>query len=132
MTSGQIFLLNIEYRGFAEMEFKLDAEDGKFYLIEINVRTTNFNRLLDKLGINVPSIMFKDLNNERIGGKEIKTDTELYFWSGYEDFAAIRGYLKEKQLTAGQIISSLFNKKSLCNLVDQGSLARNRFCGGKN
>jgi len=108
---GANFLLNIEYRGFAEMEFKLDAEDGKFYLIEINVRTTNFNRLLDKLGINVPSIMFKDLNNERIGGKEIKTDTELYFWSGYEDFAAIRGYLKEKQLTAGQIISSLFNKK---------------------
>src|SRR5699024_3246484 len=41
--AGAAFLEAIKYKGFAEIEFKKDAETGDFYLIEINARITNFN-----------------------------------------------------------------------------------------
>ncbi|QNO16242.1 carboxylate--amine ligase [Alkalicella caledoniensis] len=108
---GSRFLLDIDYRGFAEIEFKKNARDGRFYLIEVNVRTTNFHILLEKLGINTPLIMFKDLNNEKIGTEFIREDTEIHFWSCYEDISAIRGYLRKKQLTLPNVIKSLLYKK---------------------
>src|SRR5699024_9083445 len=38
---GASFLEAIQFKGFAEIEFKKDAETGEFYLIEINARITN-------------------------------------------------------------------------------------------
>ncbi|MBJ2356189.1 hypothetical protein, partial [Sphaerochaeta sp. S2] len=49
---GAPFLEAVGFKGFAEIEFKKDEKTGDFYLIEINVRTTNLNVLLEKAGIN--------------------------------------------------------------------------------
>src|SRR5699024_12339549 len=40
------FLEAIKFKGFAEIEFKKDAETGQFYLIEINARITSLNEML--------------------------------------------------------------------------------------
>jgi predicted ATP-grasp superfamily ATP-dependent carboligase len=45
---GIPFIEKIGYRGFGEIEFKKDKKIGRYYLIEINTRTTNLDNLLYK------------------------------------------------------------------------------------
>lgn len=109
---GASFLEGIGFKGFAEIEFKKDAETGDFYLIEVNVRITNLNVLLDKVGVNMPYLTYQELVGETITPQEIKKDTGLVFWYAYEDFLAIRGYLKTKQLKLGEVVKSFFKPKA--------------------
>lgn len=109
---GTKFLEDLGYKGFAEIEFKKDEKTGDFYLIEINVRTTNLNSLLEKVGINFPYIAYKELIGEDIGSVFIKESTNRVFWYAYEDLLAVKGYIKTNQLTPGSVIKSYFTKKA--------------------
>jgi len=108
---GIPFLENIGYRGFGEIEFKKDANNGKFYMIEVNTRTTTLNELLYRAGINFPYVTYKDMTNDPLPDKAIKEDTGLVFWYLFEDILAIRGYIKTGQLKYLQVVKSLFRKK---------------------
>jgi len=106
---GAKFLEDIGFKGFAEIEFKKDADTGKYYLIEINARTTNLNSMLFKAGINMPYLAYCELTNELPEPYAIEEDTNIAFWYAYEDFFAIRNYKKTKQLTGKEIIKT-FNR----------------------
>lgn len=106
---GAKFLESIGYKGFGEIEFKKDAETGKFYLIEINTRTTNLNSLLFKVGLNMPYIAYRELIGDPMEPKAITKDTGLVFWYAYEDFFAVKDYLKTGQLKLIDVIKS-YNK----------------------
>jgi len=109
---GAPFLEAVGFKGFAEIEFKKDALTGKYYLIEINVRTTNLNVLLEQVGINFPLVAYKELVGEDIGKNYLETTSGRTFVYGFEDALAIKGYLKTKQLTLGQVFKSHFTKKA--------------------
>lgn len=109
---GKEFFKNIKYRGFGEIEFKKDAKTGKFYMIEINTRTTNLNNLLLKSGVNFPLLAYREMTGEKIVPENKTYDTHIYFRYLYEDLLAIREYLKQGQLTKGAVVRSLFNKKA--------------------
>lgn len=109
---GAKFLEEIGWKGFAEIEFKKDAETGKYYLIEINARITNLNNLLYKVGVNFPYITYAELTGNPVAPKAVTEDKNIVFWYAYEDFLAIRGYLKTGQLTRMSVIRSLFKKKA--------------------
>jgi len=109
---GSKFLEAIGFKGFVEIEFKKDAETGKFYLIELNVRMTNFNTLLNKVGLNMPYITYRELTGNPLEPKAVTEDTNIVFRYTYEDLLAIRDYLKTKQLTLGQVVKSLFKRKA--------------------
>ncbi|MFF2089806.1 carboxylate--amine ligase [Paenibacillus sp. NPDC058174] len=104
---GARFLEQIGWKGFAEIEFKKDAESGQFYLIEINVRITNLNVLLHKAGMNIPYLTYCELTGTEVRQPaEIKA-TKRVFWYAYEDLLAIRDYWRTGQLTRAQVIRSL-------------------------
>ncbi|MCR1899304.1 carboxylate--amine ligase [Irregularibacter muris] len=109
---GAKFLEDIGFKGFAEIEFKKDAETGKFYLIEINVRTTNLNSLLDKAGINMPYLGYSELTGHPVKPYAITQDTNLVFWYAFEDFLAVKNYLETGQLKFGQVLKSYFQPKA--------------------
>lgn len=109
---GAKFFKEIRYKGFAEIEFKKDALSGEFYLIEINIRITNLNVLLDKVGINIPYLTYLEMTGQEIGSKAVEESTEVTFHYAFEDFFAVRDYLKNKQLNVFQVMSSLFRKKA--------------------
>lgn len=109
---GAKFLQDIGYKGFAEIEFKKDAETGQYYLIEINVRITNFNNLLYKVGLNIPYITYRELTGDPLEPKAITENTNRVFWYAYEDLLAIKDYVKTGQLSLGQVISSFFKPKA--------------------
>ncbi len=106
---GAKFLESIGYKGFGEIEFKKDAETGKFYLIEINTRTTNLNSLLFKVGLNMPYIAYRELIGKPLEPKAVTKDTGLVFWYAYEDFFAVRDYIKTGQLKLMEVLKS-YNK----------------------
>lgn len=109
---GAPFLEAVGFKGFAEIEFKKDAETGEFYLIEINVRTTNLNSLLEKVGINFPYLQYADLTGQAIGSKYFTKTTKRTFVYGLEDALAIKGYLKTKQQSLSDIMKIFFRKRA--------------------
>ncbi|NMA03376.1 MAG: carboxylate--amine ligase [Clostridiales bacterium] len=109
---GAKFLEDVGYKGFAEIEFKKDAETGQFYLIEINVRLTNFNHLIYKVGLNIPYITYMEMIGEPLEPEAIIHDTNRVFWYAYEDILAIKDYIKTGQLSFTKVIKSLFRPKA--------------------
>lgn len=106
------FYQEIGYKGFGEIEYKKDEKTGKYYLIEINTRTTNLNSLLEKAGVNFPLLAYKEMTGEKIV-KENKTyDSRIHFRYLYEDLLAIREYVRAGQLTKMEIFKSLFRRKA--------------------
>lgn len=109
---GAKFLEDIGFKGFAEIEFKKDAETGNFYLIEINARITNLNHLLYKVGINFPYITYRELTGSPLQSKAVTENTNTAFWYVYEDILAIKGYIKTGQLSTKDVLQSLLKKKA--------------------
>jgi predicted ATP-grasp superfamily ATP-dependent carboligase len=109
---GAKFLEGVKFKGFAEIEFKKDEETENFYLIEVNVRTTNLNNLLYKVGINMPYIAYRDLTGNPLPNDAVTWDTNRAFWYAYEDILAIKEYIRTKQLTLSQVITSFFRPKA--------------------
>ncbi|SDK19782.1 carboxylate--amine ligase [Alkalibacterium thalassium] len=108
---GIPFLEGIGYKGFAEIEFKKDEQTGKYYLIEINARTTNFNQMLAELGFNMPLLAYKELTGQPIGEQTLEETTGYGFHYMYEDLHATRAYLASKQLSVGQIAKTYTDKR---------------------
>ncbi|PIE76949.1 MAG: carboxylate--amine ligase [Clostridiales bacterium] len=109
---GAPFLEAVGYKGFAEIEFKKDAKSGEFYLIEINARYTTLDVLIDKCGINMPYVTFRELVGDPLPPDHLKVDSGRYFWYAYEDILAVREYVKKGQLSVGQVAKSYLNKKA--------------------
>lgn len=109
---GSKFLETIGFKGFAEIEFKKDAETGNFYLIEVNARITNLNSLLYDVGLNFPYITYMDLIGEPLAPNAIVEDTNRAFWYFHEDTLAIIDYVKARQLSLRPIIKTFFRRKS--------------------
>lgn len=108
---GAPFLEAIGYKGFAEIEFKKDEQTGEYYLIEINVRTTNFNQMLAELGFNMPLLAYRELTGQEIGQDSLKETTNLAFHYMYEDLHASRAYVKAGQLSWKQILKTYTEKR---------------------
>lgn len=103
-TLGAPFLEKMGYKGFAEIEFKKNERDGKYYVIEINVRTTTLNSMLEKSGVNFPYVQYMELTGHPLINSYVDKDTNIAFWFEYEDLLAIREYIRQKQLTLKQIL----------------------------
>lgn len=108
---GKPFLEGIGFKGFAEIESKRDVESGEIYLIEVNVRTINFNEMLAKCGINFPYIAYMEMTDTIPPSKVVDWDTGYTFHYMYEDLFAIREYLKVGQMSIGKILRDFTFKK---------------------
>lgn len=108
---GAPFLEAIGYRGFGEIEFKFDQERDRYYLIEVNVRLSNLNVLLERAGLNFPWIMYRDLTGRPLPPKAVTRNTGLHFWFAREDLFALRDYIKAGQMGVGSALGSLLRRK---------------------
>lgn len=109
---GAPFLEAIGYKGFAEIEFKKDAETGKYYLLEINARTTTLDPLLRKCGVDFPLLAYKELTGTPIGSYAVREDIGIAFCFLFEDLISSRDYVKAGQLGIMQIVKTHFTRKA--------------------
>ncbi|WP_053372844.1 carboxylate--amine ligase [Paenibacillus sp. FJAT-27812] len=109
---GAPFLEAIGYKGFAEIEFKKDAVTGKYYLLEINARTTTLDPLLRKCGVDFPLLAYKELTGTPIGSHAVREDFGIAFCFLFEDLISSRDYVKAGQLGIMQIVKTHFTKKA--------------------
>jgi len=63
---GVKLLSHVGYRGVANLEFKQDPKDGEFKLIEVNVRCGNRIALAIASGVDIPTIMYRDILGEPV------------------------------------------------------------------
>ncbi|NBG88555.1 carboxylate--amine ligase [Isachenkonia alkalipeptolytica] len=109
---GKKILEDIGFKGFAELEFKKDENNGRYYLMEINVRIVNFNTLLEKIGLNMPYILYRDLTGNPLPPQEVRETKNRVFWYLYEDLWAVRGYLKSGEWSLKEVLGSLMRPKA--------------------
>src|SRR5690625_3564449 len=109
---GAQFIEAIGFKGFSEIEFKKDAETGDFYLIEINARITNFNTMLNKIGLNFPYITYKELTGQPIKQKAVIENTNTAFWYAHEELLTNLGHRKRKKMSFMTFFKSLFRPKA--------------------
>ncbi len=99
------FLKKIGYHGIVEIEFKKDSRNGKFYMIEINPRLTNFNEVILKSGINLPASQYYDVLGEQLT-EQVNREQGLKFVYLYEDVKAAYKYISKGELTIREWLSS--------------------------
>ena len=61
------FLRAMNYYGLAEIEYKLDARDGQYKLLDVNVRTWGFHSLGASAGVDFSYLLFADQIGESVG-----------------------------------------------------------------
>ena len=50
----------VDYYGLAELEYKLDARDGRYKLLDFNARTWGYHSLGGRAGVDFPYLVFAD------------------------------------------------------------------------
>jgi D-aspartate ligase len=61
VEAGLRFLGALEYRGVSQVEFKRDARDGRYKLMEINPRLYQWHGLAAACGVDLPALAYRDL-----------------------------------------------------------------------
>jgi D-aspartate ligase len=99
------FLRAIEFYGLVEIEFKQDARDGKFKLLDVNARTWGFHSLGQVAGVDFAHILYADqvgMSTPRskakpgVGWLRLVTDIPTVasdLWSGHLTLRAYRNSL---------------------------------------
>jgi predicted ATP-grasp superfamily ATP-dependent carboligase len=61
------FLQKIDYYGLVELEFKHDARDGAYKLLDVNARTWGYHTLGQAAGVDFPYLLFQDQLGNAVG-----------------------------------------------------------------
>ena len=60
------FLEAIGYHGLVELEYKRDARDGEYRLLDVNARTWGYHSLGPAAGVDFPSLLFREQMGETL------------------------------------------------------------------
>jgi D-aspartate ligase len=81
---GRRMLKRLEYRGIFEIEFKRDARDGTFKIIEFNPRCWSQIMLATRANVNVAHRAYLDLGNGPGKRVAFKASRKNKFWINFE------------------------------------------------
>ncbi len=107
----------IDYYGLVEIEFKLDARDGLYKLLDINARTWGFHSLGIATGVDFPYLLFADQTGrptEQCRGKagvgwlRLVTDVPTALFDLLQGKLEFRPYLKSLK---SMQVESVFSKQ---------------------
>ena len=95
---GLRFFKGVGLRGLGNVEFKRDARDGSWKLIECNARPTGANEQVRVAGLDLALLAY----NRVVGRPDPPLDgyrTGVYLWHPYADTRAMLAYRREGRLT---------------------------------
>ena len=81
VRSAQSLLTESGFHGISQVEFKFDARDGRYKLLEINGRAWLWVKLAAASGVNLPLIQYYDLTGDpRLGQAVEAAQDDAYFF----------------------------------------------------
>jgi predicted ATP-grasp superfamily ATP-dependent carboligase len=86
------FLNSLHYSGIAEIEFKFDARDGQYKILDVNARTWTWNSLGALAGVDFPYILWRVAMGEKVDRIRADSDARWVYLSR-DILAAIAGIL---------------------------------------
>ena len=102
---------SIGYQGLTNTEFKRDPKDGKFKLIEINVRSASQVNLAIDSGVDLPYIAYRDMLHQSV--QPVLTYRQGVKWINLtSDIRAFLEYRRRGQLGLGGWLASLAGVRS--------------------
>lgn len=86
-SAGRRFLESIRYDGIAEVEFKFDSRDGKFKILDVNLRAWGWHTIGKAAGIDFPYLLWR----QKAGLPVVSVDThhKVAWVREITDFVAI-------------------------------------------
>ena len=66
VDAGLKLLRGLGFHGISQVEFKRDARDGRFKLMEVNPRLWQWHGLAAACGVDLPVIAYRDLTGEQV------------------------------------------------------------------
>lgn len=111
---GLDFLQGVQYRGIGCVEFKRDARDGKFKMIELNARLTGSNILARHCGVNFPLITYLDLTGQEPKPCEVYR-VGVKWLDAVNDFQAFWSHHRRGELSFFQWVRSIASARSFAH-----------------
>ena len=103
-------LLNVRYQGLGGLEFKKDARDGCYKLIEFNTRFGMWDGLGIRCGVDTPYTAYQDILNRPVEAQ--LTYRKNVIWIDLQrDVRAFWSYHQQGRLTFSQWLQSLRGEK---------------------
>jgi len=103
-------LSGVHYQGLGGIEFKQDARDGRYKLIEFNTRFGMWDGLGVRCGVDTPYIAYLDTLNKPVEPQLIYRENVIWVeWQ--RDVRAFGIYRRQGRLTLGQWLRSLRGEK---------------------
>lgn len=99
-------LLNaIRYTGLVEVEFKYDARDGRYKLLDINARTWTWHTLGRRAGLDFPYLMWRVARDEPVA--PIRGAAGVRWVHSLRDVVASSQEMRRGNLTLGEYLHSV-------------------------
>jgi predicted ATP-grasp superfamily ATP-dependent carboligase len=64
--AGRRFLASLDYTGIAEVEFKYDARDGRYKVLDVNARIWSWAALGPAAGVDFPHVLWRLVRGEKL------------------------------------------------------------------
>jgi D-aspartate ligase len=110
VANGADFCQSIGYRGIAGLEYKRDAEDNQYKLLDFNPRLMLSDGLTAFCGINLPLIQYLDLTRQAPAPRRA-TRQGVKWLESIADFKAFQQYHERGELTFKDWLKSLWGAR---------------------
>jgi D-aspartate ligase len=110
VANGARFCQAIGYRGIAGLEYKRDAEDSQYKLLDFNPRLMLSDGLTAYCGINLPLIQYLDLTGQTPAPRR-ETTQGVKWLESIADFQAFKKYHERGELTFKDWLKSLWRTR---------------------
>jgi predicted ATP-grasp superfamily ATP-dependent carboligase len=108
-------LKSLNYTGVVEVEFKHDARDGHYKLLDVNGRFWTWNGLGELVGVNFPYLAWRQAMGMRVVPARAKPGVAWMHAS--RDVLAALGEFRAGNLTAGQYLKSFAKPLAFANFA---------------
>jgi D-aspartate ligase len=102
---GREILSALGFDGFACVEFKRDARDGGYTLMEVNGRHNLSGQLAVRCGINFPLLHYKHLAQGEVPAAAADFATGIYWVDVFRDLGYSLGYVTTERYRPGQYLA---------------------------
>lgn len=110
VENGAHFCRSIGYRGIAGLEYKRDAEDDQYKLLDFNPRLMLSDALTAYCGVNLPLMQYLDLTGQAPAPRR-ETTQGVKWLESIADFQAFQQYHERGELTFRAWFKSMWGAK---------------------